>query len=410
MSVTRRRISQVSTDAGHNDKKQNIAMVYPKPIDTESKSRRTAQNRAAQRKFRERKKLKMKDLEEKVALLEDEKMKVLSEKNILHAQIDLLKRKLRSVTGLTTSPVLDSLPLVASLPVPKSTATSFTFSPSIEGTNTVVGNTTSTDFNLPPPSLSSQILPELFSGLSSSSPLNNSLNMTPSSTESGGIASVMPSFNNQVNYSCSKLRETCGDSCKSVPKIRQRGNPVPPYGESCADGFSTLHNLDSQFQTLFSPEEALSDPLFAPGNPAANLNLGPNEANAQYDSTTFLGDAGFDVSLAFGNSPDDKLASLVTKKSMVGPLAKPNPDLDFTSRFTPESEGHGTASISSFNKSPTIFQEREDVIPAGKKSPKSWDRITADPQYREMDIHGLCSELAKKAICLEDGVVIDVNE
>lgn len=438
MSETKRPISQVSTDAGHDDKKQNIAMAGPKPIDTEPKSRRTAQNRAAQRKFRERKKRKMKDLEEKVALLEDEKMKALSEQNILRAQIDLLKRELHCVTGLTTVPVLDSLPQAASVPAPKSTATPFTFSSFIDGTNQWSLNTTSTDFNLPLQSLSSQRLPELVSGLSSSSsPLNNTLNMTPSSTESGGIASVMPSFDNQVNHFCNKLRETCGGSCKPVPKVKRWGNPVPPYEESYADAFYTLHNLDSQFQTLFSPGETLSDPLFAPGNPAANLNLPPNKANAQYDSLAFLSDAGFDVSLAFGNSLDDivekgapaayddKLASLVTKKSMFGPLAKPNPDLDFSeyvkhtpssaksSRSTSESEGHRTASILSFNKSPTIFEEREDVIPAGKKSmkcPKIWDRITAHPRYTEIDIDGLCSELYTKAKFLEKGVVINVND
>ena len=42
-----------------------------KPIDTEPKSKRTAQNRAAQRAYRERKERKMKELEDKVRLLED---------------------------------------------------------------------------------------------------------------------------------------------------------------------------------------------------------------------------------------------------------------------------------------------------------------------------------------------------
>lgn len=50
-----------------------------KPIDTEPKSKRTAQNRAAQRAYRERKERKMKELEDKVRLLEDANVRALTE-------------------------------------------------------------------------------------------------------------------------------------------------------------------------------------------------------------------------------------------------------------------------------------------------------------------------------------------
>ncbi|KAK6462262.1 Bzip transcription factor Pap1 bound To Dna, partial [Scheffersomyces coipomensis] len=65
-----------------------------KPIETEPKSKRTAQNRAAQRAYRERKERKMKDLEDKVKNLEDKNIKVTTEADFLKAQVEMLKKEL----------------------------------------------------------------------------------------------------------------------------------------------------------------------------------------------------------------------------------------------------------------------------------------------------------------------------
>lgn len=445
MPDTKRNISQVAVDSlEHDDKKANTSKVGRKPIDTEPKSRRTAQNRAAQRAYRERKERKMKDLEEKVALLEDDKMKALSEQDILKAQIDLLKRELSRVTGQTNVSVPNS---------------NFSFSSnknasplsSNDKTNQWSWNSTTSDSTLL--LQSSQQLPDLVSASSSStSPLNDNVNATPnlSSLDANSNLDTISSnlnmistFDESVNPFCAKLSEACGGAGKPEPKVRRWGNPVPPYVDS-TDALFALPNYESPFQSLFSPNENLADPFFAEGNPASNLNLPTHGDQSQNDPLAFLNDAGFDVSLAFGNSindvvekggaevADDKLSSLVTEESLFDSISHPSNEFDFneyikdttssaiTSRSNSEAGGrHTVSSMSSFNNSPTIFEESNElisageVIPAGAKTMKCseiWDRITTHPRYTEIDIDGLCKELQTKAKCSEKGVVINVND
>lgn len=427
MPETKRTISQVANDGfGHDDKKQNTSKPGRKPVDTEPKSRRTAQNRAAQRAYRERKERKMKDLEDKVASLEDDKMKALSELDFLKAQVDLLKRELSRVTGQTSfSSVPSGTPALEKNTLKVENEASWPSIPSLEFNGLLS---------------SAQQLPDLVSGSSSStSPLNDNLNTTPSTStfdSSSAFDSVSsnlnlaPSFEEQTPF-CSKLSEACGGLLEAEPKVRRK---VAPYVESAADILFPLPNYESPFHSLFSPNENISDPFFTDGNPTSNLTL-PSPDN---DPLAFLNDAGFDVSLALGNNIDDvvekgapesdtdKLSGLVTEESLFDPLANPAADFDpnefindaastvRSSRSASESGGRYTASsMSSYNDSPTIFEEDSDIIPAGEKTMKCseiWDRITAHPRYTEIDIDGLCKELQTKAKCSEQGVVINVND
>lgn len=446
MPETKRNISQVAADTlDHDDKKANTSKVGRKPIDTEPKSRRTAQNRAAQRAYRERKERKMKDLEDKVASLEDDKMKALSEQDILKAQIDLLKRELSRVTGQANVAVPQSNFSISS------SQKSSPFSPT--GKNSLWSwNSTTSGSNLLLQSQSSQQLPDLVSASSSStSPLNDNVNETPNlssldrtsnlDTISSNL-NMISTFDESVNPFCAKLSEACGGAGKPEPKVRRWGNPVPPYVDS-TDALFALPNSESPFQSLFSPNENLADPFFTEGNPASKLNFPELNEPSQNDPLAFLNDAGFDVSLAFGNSindvvekggaevTDDKLSSLVTEESLFDSLNQPSNEFDFneyikdttssvvTSRSNSEAGGRNTvSSMSSFNNSPTIFEESDllnfgEVIPAGAKTMKCseiWDRITTHPRYTEIDIDGLCKELQTKAKCSEKGVVINVND
>lgn len=456
MPETKRNISKVEGELPeHDDKKQNTSKLGRKPIDTEPKNRRTAQNRAAQRAYRERKERKMKDLEDKVASLEDDKMKALSEQDILKAQIDLLKRELSRVTGGQGSiPVMSqkaaaAYATTAAAPVRSDTKSSVGSADGFTGASLWSWNSSSNS-DLLLQSRNSNQLPDLVSASSSStSPLNDTLSTTPSSNSidyGRGLDAIssnlnlMPTFDEQVNPFCAKLSEACGTAKKPEPKVRRWGNPVPPYVDS-TDAVFPLPVYESPFQSLFSPNENISDPFFSEGNPTANLTLPTVDGHAQNDPLAFLNDAGFDVSLAFGNSfndvvekgaaevTDDKLSSLVTEDSLFDSLSKPgNTDFNFNEFIheTPHSSvsttrtnsevgaRHPTSSLSSFNNSPTILEgKEEEVVPAGDKTMKCseiWDRITAHPRYTEIDIDGLCKELQTKAKCSEKGVVINVNE
>ncbi|KAI3406216.2 hypothetical protein KGF56_001058 [Candida oxycetoniae] len=91
-----------------------------KPIDTEPKSKRTAQNRAAQRAYRERKERKMKDLEDRVKMLEDENVKATTETDFLHAQVNILKNELAKYRGTTDFSDLELPQTVGHLTHPQS--------------------------------------------------------------------------------------------------------------------------------------------------------------------------------------------------------------------------------------------------------------------------------------------------
>ncbi|GME74055.1 unnamed protein product [Ambrosiozyma monospora] len=65
-----------------------------KPLQTEPKNKRTAQNRAAQRAFRERKERKMKELEMQVEMLENEKLQINNETELLRVQVETLMKEL----------------------------------------------------------------------------------------------------------------------------------------------------------------------------------------------------------------------------------------------------------------------------------------------------------------------------
>lgn len=66
-----------------------------KPLTSEPTSKRKAQNRAAQRAFRERKEKHLKDLEQKVQDLENASESANHENSILRAQVDRLQTELR---------------------------------------------------------------------------------------------------------------------------------------------------------------------------------------------------------------------------------------------------------------------------------------------------------------------------
>ena len=87
-----------------------------KPLDTEAKNRRTAQNRAAQRAFRERKERKMRDLEDQVRRLEEERSSAECEVQSLRGHVIALVRELRRwrpdskvLAALMRNPQLDTM-------------------------------------------------------------------------------------------------------------------------------------------------------------------------------------------------------------------------------------------------------------------------------------------------------------
>lgn len=449
MTDTKRNFSEVADlQETHDDKKQHTKPGR-KPIDTEPKSKRTAQNRAAQRAYRERKERKMKELEDKVSDLEDDKIKAATELDLLRAQINLLKRELSRYRGhldfsdLTVKNAetanVKQVQLPETTPLDLKYAADFPWSKD---------NLLSLQFAS---DASSTQLPDLVSGSSSStSPLNDNVIVSPDSNTSESSAggplhqnlsplnqfNMVTSFEEQLDPFCVNLNEACGTKQKPMPKSHRTPNSVPPLNEKSEAVLSPQWNGVSPFQTLFTPNENLSDPFFA--DPTYNLNVAPTDG-LQNDPLSFLNDNNFDVSLAFGNATNDlvdnqgkmaasdSLAGLTTEESAYDPLNLVNTDFnfnEFVKSSLPSDVSSRTNSVTDANKSgssvtsyhtstPSISEEKEEVVPAPDQSIRCseiWDRITSHPRYTEIDIDGLCSELKSKAKCSERGVVIDAKD
>ncbi|KAF3989215.1 hypothetical protein FT663_02896 [Candidozyma haemuli var. vulneris] len=432
----------------HDDKKAHVKPGR-KFSNTEPKSKRTAQNRAAQRAYRERKEKKMKDLEDKVADLEDRNIKAATEQDLLKAQIDLLKRELARHRGHSDFSDLQLPTSVGKLtnPNPDRKENKPKASP---------GKSGSAEFPWAEQNLhsvpsgysdsSNQHLPDLVSGSSSSTSPNENNFVSPDSQNSESLPAssihmnlspsnqfnISPRYEEQLDPFCVKLNEACGTKQKPVPKYRREGGNIPPVRD---EDLPQPVTQDNDFQTLFTPAENINDPFFTD---SSNYNFEFPSNDEQNDLLSFYNDNNFDVSLAFGN-PTNELENrqdksglidgLVTEESAYDPLGSVNTDFNFnefvksslpsdaSSRTNSVSGAHrSTSSVTSYNSnSPAIKEEAKDeeFVPASEKTIKCseiWDRITSHPRYTELDIDGLCNELKSKAKCSEKGVVLDSKD
>lgn len=365
-----------------------------KPIDNEASSKRTAQNRAAQRAYRERKERKMKDLEDKVHALEQENVKVSTESDFLRAQIDMLKNELTKYRGseinLPTSVGKLSHPVNSNSSATLNSKLSFSDSRSLHSTSspdTEISEGMKSDFpwsknNL---QLNRDNVPDLVSGSSDSSPLNDNILF-----ESG------EKFDEKLDPFCNQLNEACGTKECPVPKYKAPVNEITSDYKVQSQGLSPFNMFNN-------------DQLF---NDSYGYNTTPNAFNN--DPLSFLNDNNFDADLAFDDSSNkvSPIDNLVTEESMDDPLRdQTNSNFNFNDFLESSLQSPNSQSQRS---EPEIKQEPEDeVVPAPAKTFKCseiWDRITSHPRYTEIDIDGLCTELKMKAKCSERGAVVNAQD
>ncbi|OBA20018.1 YAP1 redox domain-containing protein [Metschnikowia bicuspidata var. bicuspidata NRRL YB-4993] len=437
MLDTKRPIDEESPDfSSHDDKKQHTKPGR-KPIDTEPKSKRTAQNRAAQRAYRERKERKMKDLEDKVSLLEDDKMKA-------EAQIELLKSELSRYRG--HSDFSDLKPLSNARVKRESSESGLSLSDFTVGFPWAKKQSADSEVRS---NASSNHLPDLTSGSSSSnSPLNENVIVSPHSNSSdnysvpsSGLVDLRHTtsslFDEELNPFCTSLNEACGTRLKPIPKFHRDSQSFPLQQDTKASALPQSY-ADSPFQSLFTPNLDLQDPLFnSTGESSFNFSL--DNLNTKELPTSLFNDANFDINLALGNLSNDpiekniqnhadvdSLAGVVSEESAYDPFNHGNTDFNFnefvkssysaseSSRNNSVMDGNKTASsVTSFNSPAIPENEEKEVVPAPPltmECSEIWDRITAHPRYTEIDIDGLCAELKAKAKCSEQGVVLNADD
>lgn len=446
MTDVKRNISEVASatsNLSHDDKKLHTKPGR-KPIEIEPKSKRTAQNRAAQRAYRERKERKMKDLEDKVKMLEDETIKANTELDFLKAQVDMLKNELARYRGHTDFLDLKLPTKVGHLSHPN---TGGTYRPSMgdkqssqSDTNSNKSSVGDLKFQSPNESLNNtspdsvgnfsasfpwskenldlnsnqkQYVPGLVSGSSSStSPLNDNILVSPESQNSvpNTVNSNQFDIQSDQNYSfdhqnfeeqidpfCAKLNDACGNKEFPIPKDKQYQYSSP---------FSALKTEKTNNDNINF------DPFFN-GDSNFNFELSGNND----DPLSFLNDNNFDVSLAFADTftqprkenEVDPMSLLTTEESAYDPLSDKGFNInDFVKSHVTDSQDDNTS-----KKESETEKRQDEVVPAPPETFKCseiWDRITSHPKYTELDIDGLCSELKTKAKCSETGVVINASD
>lgn len=447
------------------DNNKKVNKPGRKPLATEPKNKRTAQNRAAQRAFRERKERKMKELEDKITNLENEKKSAHTESEFLRLQVQMLMNELAKHRGTHDVSDLD-LPKVPSpvgnqlqkehLSSAESNAPSSIFS---DHGSTRTNSSTLDDFNTKPPqqpfsfefpwsrknsttsarsnqsigggvvgggvqSANSTTAPGLASDSSTTSSAESSpfelyntddqrdlplFNKVKQQTKDQESFKFNEHFDEGISDFCKDLNKACGTKdCPDPRKIKKDSNTSTPNSNAT----DTPHT--------YNDTSVNEDPL-------SFLNDGYGENFNTFDPTlAFASENNFDDLFNEGNNftqQNDPLSSLTTEESIYDPFGI------FNQAKSPIVEKHTPAVVQKENIStkenktpssnvPTINQELGievyndvDVVPSrdGKmlKCTEIWDRITAHPKYSEIDIDGLCSELRSKAKCSDKGVVID---
>lgn len=335
MTDSKRNISEVAAASAfsqsHEDKKAHTK-AGRKPIDTEPKLKRTAQNRAAQRAYRERKEQKMRELEEKVKSLEDINVQMSTESDFLQAQVDVLKKELARYRGHLDFSDLNLPTKVGHLLNPKSKTAAVDFDNSNYNnparTNSL-GNTLSTSLNgttngqsksptqnshaakkhgvanYSPPSLKGDW--NRYPGSASSGenavdnslsstfalPLNNNLLVSPDSSvgslsipiKNEHLDLTSPTggqFDELVDAFCALLNQACGTKACPVPKDLNKGY-TPSYSGS--DIRSDVRNMRGKTNNDFKGNSDFGGEY---GNDGTNefgtndfgTNFGPNDFGA----------------------------------------------------------------------------------------------------------------------------------
>lgn len=349
--INRSNLLIIERDTADPDEKRRPGR---KLLTAEPSNKRKAQNRAAQRAFRERKEKHLHDLEARVAELENDAHSMTTENQFLKKQVDRLQSELKEYRKRQSSTSVKSSP-AAPAANGGNYVTPFTFEFPLFGADPRYSK-----INQPMPR-SSIASPEnvtpatpfggsLFSSAYSPAPTSG-VQMSPSSassdsSDSPALTTVgVPHPAKHENDFCAQLSMACGNRENPIPRAQSQGILSPP-------SFDT--DLFSEYR----------DPIFGATEDEFQLPaLAPDDLVEEPKDTTSTSRCGLNIK-----------------------------NLDITK----------------------IKVEADEVVPADNKPMMGctalWDRISMHPKFEDLDIDGLCSELRTKAKCSESGVVVTESD
>ncbi|OAA61061.1 ap-1-like, bzip transcription factor [Niveomyces insectorum RCEF 264] len=440
-------------DDGSGAKRRESTEKVPKkpgrkPLTSEPSSKRKAQNRAAQRAFRERKEKHLKDLETKVAELEKASETAQSENGLLRAQIDKMtvelneykKRMALLAKSRSTyphgghqvfgNPIFNNindvnfqfefpkfghvapLPAAASVssrssaPSLKAPSSDAATSPAKDSTGVTTANTSEQNS----PSASS----------------NNSAKKTAQKEDLSKLSSVFTpplTSNNVVNAS----RTSLDSASTSSPSTSCHTNTAPssscgtspePYNQSPM-GFKPVDTLT----TIGEEQQQQQLPtMFAPTNPNHNqadlsqfANVDINDMGWLNAQTNFR----FDPQL-FGDYREPQ-ENILSSGGFDDTFFNDALEVDFTTPFNtaPSPVLQKTNLIAQIDaaKDQEFASSNINAVPAVSNTNKLtcnniWEKLQNCPRVQngDFDLDGLCSDLQKKAKCSGTGAVVDESD
>lgn len=390
-----------------------------KPLTSEPSSKRKAQNRAAQRAFRERKEKHLKDLETKVEELEKASEAANHENSKLRAQVDRMttelhqyKQKLSVMTSSKTPLAREKVPFgqaaignlsdvnfqfnfpkFGTLPGPMQTkqrSTSQPISPHQNATQVPSPAKSRTDANSPQSGkLQDSLFKDDFTKYNgiltpsmSSSIANGSRVSLDSANYSLGGATSSPSASSNSNTGPSS---SCGTSPEPFTQSPMGSKPIETMttiGEEQAaglEGFAQFANLDfssNHFDWLARQNNGQFDPqLFGDYREPQDSVL----ANPTFDD--FFNDA---IDADFFTPYNVAPSPAISKKNIIDEIDAKKDACD--DEIAPKKQNMNCNQI--------------------------WEKLQSCPkaQTGEFDLDGLCSELTKKAKCSGSGPVVGEHD
>ncbi|KAH8601131.1 transcription factor PAP1-domain-containing protein [Bisporella sp. PMI_857] len=426
-----------------------------KPLTSEPTSKRKAQNRQAQRAFRERKERHLKDLETKVEDLQKASEAANHENSILRAQVEKMSMELREYRkrvslngnpqssphgsvivppylagkGLSSTGLNNPSDVNFQFEFPKFGRAVFGETPSttINTSNAIKSNSSSSIQQTPSPSDRSQISPtkktpqQLPATIASSTGMSR----TPAQANGGDLSSLNGLFSPSLLESVSKsptfdFFNGSSGSRSSTDSNGQLSNGNNTSYSSPSASSNSNHGTTSSCGT--SPEPTSQSPAYNKGTETTLTTIG-EESNGSLDTPFDV--TGIDwFAQQNGNQFDPQL---------FGDYREPQDNIlsgdafsndFFTDAFTLQDFN------SPFNivPSPAVPKkdlmtqidenmEQDEVVPGEDTSQlltcnTIWDRLQACPKVKEgeFDLDLLCKDLQKKAKCSETGAVVNEDD
>lgn len=409
-----------------------------KPLDEEAKNKRTAQNRAAQRAFRERKEKKMKELEDKVQSLEQANRDTVVESEFLRSQLLTLVNELKKYRPAKANDlqVLDYLakhertePTDKEIEQSVQKKMDFTFA--FPWKDRKEAEAQAQHFPSPGSSMLSSSSASVNSAASPSNKRRSTASRSTSTSTSTtgwmdnvfysddaqklpqfaikGDSTADPLFSNEFNFDdqfdeqvsqfCTKMNKACGTRECPIPGF----TPQMASPQVASPQVASPQILTNSWDTVASP--AFGQQSLAPSKKQLTKTP-PSQPELPFIDPTMAFPTDDDEGLFFRTHRDENslFAELLDE---VEPT-----DNNFVNENLINEEPSTTTAVAEETRPKP--KTETDVVPSrdGKllKCSEVWDRITTHPKYSAIDIDGLCGELMTKAKCSEKGVVVQAED